>query len=46
MFARVFRKHLEGGFIENIRQIGNDRRVEIDIKVKMKSATQCIVQLY
>lgn len=34
MFARVFRKHLEGGFIENIRQIGNDRRVEIDIKSK------------
>lgn len=34
MFARVFRKHLEAGFIENIRQIGNDRRVEIDIKSK------------
>lgn len=34
MFARVFRKHLEGGFIENIRQVGNDRRVEIDIKSK------------
>lgn len=34
MFARVFRKHLEGGFIENIRQIGNDRHVEIDIKSK------------
>ena len=26
MFARVFRKHLEGGFIQNIRQVGNDRR--------------------
>lgn len=34
MFARVFRKHLEGGFIENIRQVDNDRRVEIDIKSK------------
>ncbi|WP_213606658.1 Rqc2 family fibronectin-binding protein [Staphylococcus capitis] len=34
MFARVFRKHLEGGFIENIRQVANDRRVEIDIKSK------------
>lgn len=34
MFARVFRKYLEGGFIENIRQVGNDRRVEIDIKSK------------
>ncbi|MEX3467070.1 NFACT family protein [Staphylococcus capitis] len=34
MFARVFRKQLEGGFIENIRQVGNDRRVEIDIKSK------------
>lgn len=34
MFARVFRKHLEGGFIENIRQIGNDRRVEIDVQSK------------
>lgn len=34
MFARVFRKHLEGGFIEIIRQVGNDRRVEIDIKSK------------
>lgn len=34
MFARVFRKHLEGGIIEDIRQIGNDRRIEIDIKSK------------
>ncbi|AYX89607.1 Rqc2 family fibronectin-binding protein [Staphylococcus cohnii] len=34
MFARVFRKHLEGGFIKAIRQIGNDRRVEIDIHSK------------
>lgn len=31
MFARVFRKHLEGGIIQAIRQIGNDRRVEIDV---------------
>ena len=34
MFARVFRKHLEGGIIEAIRQIGNDRRVEIDVTSK------------
>lgn len=34
MFARVFRKHLEGGFIQNIRQVGNDRRVEIDVQSK------------
>ncbi|HDE5273889.1 TPA: NFACT family protein [Staphylococcus aureus] len=34
MFARVFRKHLEGGIIESIKQIGNDRRIEIDIKSK------------
>lgn len=34
MFARVFRKHLEGGFIKAIRQIGNDRRVEIDVQSK------------
>ncbi len=31
---RVFRKHLEGGIIESIKQIGNDRRIEIDIKSK------------
>ncbi len=34
MFARVFRKHLEGGRINTIRQIGNDRRVEIDVESK------------
>ncbi len=34
MFARVFRKHLEGGRINDIRQIGNDRRVEIDVESK------------
>ena len=34
MFARVFRKHLEGGIIKAIRQIGNDRRVEIDVESK------------
>ena len=34
MFARVFRKHLEGGIIKSIRQIGNDRRVEIDVQSK------------
>ncbi|WP_283589462.1 Rqc2 family fibronectin-binding protein [Staphylococcus nepalensis] len=34
MFARVFRKHLEGGFIKAIRQIGNDRRVELDVQSK------------
>lgn len=34
MFARVFRKHLEGGIVKSIRQIGNDRRVEIDIESK------------
>ncbi|MCU5745741.1 NFACT family protein [Staphylococcus sp. SQ8-PEA] len=32
MFARVFRKHLEGGFVKEINQIGNDRRVEIEIE--------------
>ncbi|WP_278925761.1 Rqc2 family fibronectin-binding protein [Staphylococcus auricularis] len=34
MFARVFRKHLEGGIVKAIRQIGNDRRVEIDVQSK------------
>ena len=34
MFARVFRKHLEGGIIKAIRQIDNDRRVEIDVQSK------------
>ncbi|QLK85823.1 NFACT family protein [Staphylococcus sp. 17KM0847] len=34
MFARVFRKHLEGGVIRSIRQIHNDRRVEIDVESK------------
>lgn len=34
MFARVFRKHLEGGIVKAIRQIGNDRRVEIDVESK------------
>ncbi|MDG0843312.1 NFACT family protein [Staphylococcus equorum] len=34
MFARVFRKHIEGGFIKAVRQIGNDRRVEIDVQSK------------
>ncbi|UEX89376.1 Rqc2 family fibronectin-binding protein [Staphylococcus ratti] len=34
MFARVFRKHLEGGFIQAIRQVDNDRRVEIDVMSK------------
>ncbi|MGT0198036.1 NFACT family protein [Staphylococcus aureus] len=29
-----FEKHLEGGIIESIKQIGNDRRIEIDIKSK------------
>ncbi|GAA3718666.1 NFACT family protein [Salinicoccus jeotgali] len=32
MFVRVARKHLEGGIIETIRQIGNDRRVEMHIQ--------------
>ncbi len=31
---RVFRKHLEGGIIKSIKQIGNDRRIEIEIKSK------------
>ncbi|MBI5974554.1 Rqc2 family fibronectin-binding protein [Staphylococcus canis] len=34
MFARVFRKHLEGGIIQAIRQIDNDRRIEIDVESK------------
>lgn len=31
MFLRVLRKHLDGGIIQSITQIGNDRLVEIDI---------------
>lgn len=34
MFARVFRKHLEGGVIQAIRQIDNDRHIEIDVESK------------
>lgn len=30
-FLRVLRKHIDGGFIRDIKQIGNDRRVEIHI---------------
>lgn len=30
-FLHVLRKHIDGGFITDIRQIGNDRRVEIHI---------------
>ena len=33
-FARVFRKHIEGGIVKAVRQIGNDRRVEIDVQSK------------
>ncbi|WP_020008706.1 Rqc2 family fibronectin-binding protein [Salinicoccus albus] len=32
MFLRMLRKHIEGGIIKNIRQIGNDRRVEFFIQ--------------
>ncbi|GAB3069697.1 NFACT family protein [Salinicoccus sesuvii] len=32
MFLRVARKHLEGGIIQEIRQLGNDRRVEVHIQ--------------
>ena len=32
MFLRVARKHIEGGIIKSIRQIGNDRRVEFHIQ--------------
>ncbi|AKG73731.1 Rqc2 family fibronectin-binding protein [Salinicoccus halodurans] len=32
MFLRVARKHIEGGIIKDIRQIGNDRRVEFHIQ--------------
>ncbi|MGX0712560.1 putative ribosome quality control (RQC) complex YloA/Tae2 family protein [Staphylococcus simulans] len=32
MFNRVFRKHLDGGIIQAIRQIDNDRRIEIDVQ--------------
>nr|WP_263313558.1 NFACT family protein [Mammaliicoccus sp. Marseille-Q6498] len=31
MFLRVLRKHLDGGLVQGITQIGNDRLVEIDI---------------
>ncbi|WP_414053933.1 NFACT family protein [Macrococcus equi] len=31
MFLRVLRKHIEGGIIQSIKQIGNDRIVEIII---------------
>ena len=32
MMARVFRKHLEGGIVVAIKQINNDRRIEIDVE--------------
>lgn len=32
MFLRVARKHIEGGIIKEIRQLGNDRRVEFHIQ--------------
>ena len=46
MFARVFRKHLEGGFIKAIRQVGNDRRIEIDIESKDEMVIQYIELSY
>lgn len=32
MFLRVLRKHIDGGIIKSIEQIGNDRLVEINIQ--------------
>ena len=34
MFSRVLRKHMEGGIIQSIEQIGNDRRVHITVNSK------------
>src|SRR5690625_2515109 len=34
MFSRVLRKHMEGGIIKSIDQIGNDRRVHITVNSK------------
>ena len=34
MFSRVLRKHIEGGIIDSIRQVGNDRQVHIKINSK------------
>src|SRR5699024_5025661 len=34
MFSRVLRKHIEGGIIDSIQQIGNDRQVHIKINAK------------
>lgn len=32
MFSRILRKHIEGGFIKSIEQLGNDRQVHIHIR--------------
>ena len=32
MFSRILRKHIEGGFITSIEQLGNDRQVHIHIR--------------
>ena len=32
MFARILRKHIEGGIITDLKQIGNDRLVEIHVR--------------
>lgn len=32
MFSRILRKHIEGGFITEIKQLGNDRQVHIHIR--------------
>lgn len=34
MFSRVLRKHIEGGIIDSIQQVGNDRQVHIKINSK------------
>ena len=34
MFSRVLRKHIEGGIIDSIKQVGNDRQVHIRINSK------------
>ena len=46
-FLRVLRKHIDGGFITDIKQIGNDRRVEIHItsRNEMGDETQKILIL-
>lgn len=46
MFLRVLRKHIEGGIVSNINQIGNDRIIEIIINNTNEIGDRIVRHLY